>query len=650
MQLPPEILNIQTLMLANPWALIGLLLIIPVILLYLLKPKPKKIKFPTIMFITRMEKDKRFRLLPKRFIRDPLLLIQILAITVLVLAIVNPNMTTKAEKKPQGNIALVIDTSASMQANDVQPNRFQKAKEYAKQIIDESAQGTTYTIILAENTPVMALKEGNAETAQRILNQVSCADTPTNIGDSILFAKDTLSQKEDKEMYVFSDYATSEGLDIELANKIASADGINTRLIKVAEGGNNLAITEIDSKRFLTNRERFYLTATIQNYNPGDWGAKIQVQVDGENIKEINEIIPAKSTRLIYVEDSLNADPHIVSVKINTEDNLAVDNTAYVAIPRIRKYSTLLITDEGSDTYLEYALKASPDIRLTKTVLPVLPEIQEFDTIIHAEVNKELLLKGMYTELEEYVKKGGNLIILASTDLADIGEAELKQMLPVRLEWIKTMDSGITTLSEHEILKDTVLEGIIVSRYYKAEAKENTEVIVQVSGVPEIVYGVYGEGKVLYVGLNPNPTWSNFYYSSSMPIFWYQTIKWINKVETATTQQNHKTGEYLPIKENVNVTTPSNKRITAANMVLDEVGVYSIEYLGNQEKIAVNLVNERESNIAEFLDIETIDQGAGIQKEQVDVVWDMYPYLLGVTILLLLIELVYYIKRGYFKG
>lgn len=636
--------------LTNPLALIGLLLIIPIILLYLLKPKPKKIKFPTIMFITRMEKDKRFRLFPRRFIRDPLLLIQILIVTVLILAIVNPNLATKTEKKPEGNIALIMDASASMQATDLKPNRFEKAKEYAKQIIEESAPGTTYTIILAENTPVIALREGDGAAARQALNSITCTDTTTNIGDSILFAKDLLSKKEDsKEIYVFSDYSTNEGLDIELASKIASKEGINTQLIKMAEGGRNLAITEIDAKRFLTNRERFYLTATIQNYNPEDTGTRIQVLIDGETIKEINEIIPAESTRLIHIEDSLTADPHIISLRVNTEDNLAVDNNAYVALPEIKKYSVLLITDEDSDTYLEYALKASPDIKLTKTVLPVLPEFEGFNTIIHGEADKELLLKGMYTELEEYVKAGGNLIILASTDLGDIGDTELKELLPVKLEWIKNMDTTINIPQEHEILKDTAMEGIIVNRYYKAEAKEDTEVIAEVSGVPEIVYGMYGEGKVVYVGVNPNPTWSNFYYSSSMPIFWYQTIKWINKAETATTQQNHKTGEYLPVKAEVDVTTPSGDRFTASNIVLDEAGVYTIEYLGNPEKIAVNLVNEKESDIAEFIDIETISHTGGMQKEQVDIIWDLYPYLLGVTLLLLIIELIYYRKRGYFQ-
>ena len=95
MQLP--ILN-------NPLALLGILLAIPIILLYLLKPKPKKVKFPTVMFMTHMEKDKRFKFFPKRFIRDPLLIIQVLLLIFLVLAITEPQITTTGEKNPEGDI------------------------------------------------------------------------------------------------------------------------------------------------------------------------------------------------------------------------------------------------------------------------------------------------------------------------------------------------------------------------------------------------------------------------------------------------------------------------------------------------------------------------------------------------------------------
>ncbi|RLI89208.1 MAG: hypothetical protein DRO62_02135 [Candidatus Altiarchaeales archaeon] len=640
----------QPLGLTNPWALTGLLLVIPIILIYLLKPKPRHIKFPTIMFITRIEKDKRFRLFPRRFIRDPLLIIQLLIVFLLVLAIANPFFISQAEKRPMGNIVFVIDSSASMQSTDIYPNRFSRAKELAKKILEDADPKSSFSIILAENIPIVVLKNSDRETTRTVLDRLTCADTPTNIGDSILFARDMLSDvKTNREIYVFSDFSNSEGMDVELVSKLTSRDGIDTKLIKISGGGNNIGITDIDAKRFLTNRNRFYLTFTLENFNSEEITVEGEILVDGNSIESIREKIPGRSTRLIHTEGDISPEFHIVTVRIDNEDDLTIDNKAYAIIPEIKKYNVLLITDDDSDIYLEHALKSSPDIKLTKAISPVIPEFDGFDTIVQGEMNKELLLRGMYGDLRLYVEEGGNLVVLACSDLGDIGDPDLEVLLPVKLEWIKNLESKIEIVKDHEILKDTVLEDIIVKRYFKCSAKNESEVVAEVAGTPEIAYHKYGRGRVVYVGLNPNPSWSNFYYSSSMPIFWFQLIRWINRAETATTMYNFKTGESLPVKLTINITTPSNEILEGRNIILDETGIYKTEFPGNKEQIAVNLANEKESDIAGSIEVDTISAGSEIKREKIDVEQDLYPYLLSIVLLLLIIELIYYIRRGYFQ-
>jgi len=636
--------------LTNPWALAGLLLLIPIILIYLLKPKPKHIKFPTIMFITRMEKDRRFRLFPKRFIRDPLLIIQLLIVLLLVFAIANPFFISQAEKRPMGNIVFVIDSSASMQSTDVSPNRFSRAKELAKKILDDSSPESSFSIILAENIPVVVLKNSDRNTVKSVLDKLTCADTPTNIGDSILFAKDMLSDvKINREIYVFSDFSNSEGMDIELVSKLTSKDGIDTKLIKVFMGGSNIAITDIDAKRFLTDRDKFYLTFTLENFNSEEITAEGEILVDENSIGDIKETIQGRSTKLIHMEADISPESHIVTVRIDNEDDLSIDNKAYAIIPEIKKYNVLLITDDDSDVYLEHALKSSPDVKLTKAISPVIPEFYEFDTIVQGEMNKELLLRGMYGDLKLYMEEGGNLVVLACSDLGDIKDPDLEVLLPVKLEWIKNLEGKIEIVKDHEILEDTILEGIIVKKYFKCNVKNESEVIAEAAGMPEIAYHKYGGGKVVYVGLNPNPSWSNFYYSSSMPIFWFQLIRWINRAETATAIYNFKTGESLPVKLTINITTPSDEILEGRNIILDEIGVYKTEFSSNREQIAVNLANEKESDIAKSTEVDTINVGSEIKREQIEVEQDLYHYLLSIVLFLLIIELIYYIRRGYFQ-
>ena len=636
----------------NPWALAGLLLLIPLILLYLLKPKPKHVKFPTIMFITRAEKDKRFRFFPKRFIRDPLLLIQIMIIILLVLAIANPYIMTKAEEGVAEDIVFVIDSSASMQATDVTPSRFEKAKETVANILNYASDDTKISMVLAENTPIVVLRNSDRENAKSVLNLIECSDTPSDIGDAIIFAKEMLSSTEgNKEIYVLSDFSNSEGMDMKLASKLVEESGIDVKFVDINKNGGNIGIVNIEGDRFLTNRERFYLIFTVRNYYSEDKIVSMDILLDDNVINSIEETIPANSEKLFHIEDSISSDAHVLAVRINNEDPLLVDNNAFLSIREIQKYKLLLITNDHSDEFLQYALESSPDISLTVAVTPVIPEFNGFDTVIHGRIDRDILLEGMYDDLEEYLQTGGNLIILPYPDLMNIQNQDntLEELMPVKLEWLRSSEKTIQINRNHEIFKDVSSDDIIVKQYYTNTVKNNSVVVAETANEALIAYHRYGQGDVVYEGLNPNPEWSNFYYSSSMPIFWFNLITWINRKETEIPITNLKTGDYLPLTIETNVTTPSGKSLHGKSIILNEIGTYSVKTKTESEIIAVNLADNEESDIRQVINVDSIvDSNFNIKRGKIDIRQELYPYIMAVVIILLLIELTYYRKRGYF--
>ena len=70
----------------NEAGLYALLSIIPLIIIYLLRPRAKKIKIPSVMFLLDIEKKKRLNIF-RKFLKDPLFLIQLLALIIISLAI-----------------------------------------------------------------------------------------------------------------------------------------------------------------------------------------------------------------------------------------------------------------------------------------------------------------------------------------------------------------------------------------------------------------------------------------------------------------------------------------------------------------------------------------------------------------------------------
>ena len=148
---------------ANVAGLFALLSIIPLIILYLLRPKPHVIKIPSVMFLFDAEKEKKRFSAIRRFIKDPLFLLQLLVLILLALAVAEPFVLSE-DDAGCGHTVIVLDASASMQAD----GRFDKAITEAGKFLSKKN-----TIILAENIPVVILRESPKQTASEALSQLT---------------------------------------------------------------------------------------------------------------------------------------------------------------------------------------------------------------------------------------------------------------------------------------------------------------------------------------------------------------------------------------------------------------------------------------------------------------------------------------------
>src|SRR5436853_2714446 len=115
--------------LANPTALLWLLLVIPVVVFYILKIRLKRVPVSTVIFWRQIFDEKKPRSLWQRLRHLVSLLVQLLLLALLVSALTEPFLASEARNARR--IILVIDNSASMSAADVAPNRLAKAKEEA---------------------------------------------------------------------------------------------------------------------------------------------------------------------------------------------------------------------------------------------------------------------------------------------------------------------------------------------------------------------------------------------------------------------------------------------------------------------------------------------------------------------------------------
>ncbi len=177
---------------SNPLALLGLLSIVPLIIIYLIRPKPKIMPFSSTIFLTEGEAERSAIL--SRLINDPLFWIQLLVLISISLAATGPYMMT--EGTPSSHLVVVLDVSASMESS------FSRALSLIDPYLD---QYDRVSIILASAIPESALQSGSSAEAKDVLSKVSPRAVDAEISSAMNLA-DGLLGSEGGNILVVSDF------------------------------------------------------------------------------------------------------------------------------------------------------------------------------------------------------------------------------------------------------------------------------------------------------------------------------------------------------------------------------------------------------------------------------------------------------------
>mgnify|MGYP005648739519 FL=1 len=151
-------------------------------------------------------------------------------------------------------------------------------------------------------------------------------------------------------------------------------------------------------------------------------------------------------------------------------------------------------------------------------------------------------------------------------------------------------------------------------------------------GSPIIVVSTHGSGKILYYGIIDE--YNSFKISTQYPLFWINSLEYlISKQDYSTV--NKKIGEVL----HGEIKDPDNKKLNDY-ITTEKVGVYEV----NNEEIAVNLVNIKESTLNKKIEFESSES----DYEQVKILQTipLMSLILFIGTLLVLFELYLIKKRG----
>jgi von Willebrand factor type A domain/Aerotolerance regulator N-terminal len=550
---------------------------IPVVVVFYLLKRKRVVKLvsSTLLwqkFLAETQASAPFQRLRKNW----LLILQIILLTLVVLALARPYFSTKA--KPAQRRVVILDASASMQATDETPSRFEKARAEALKWVDSLKDTDEMVIVLAGATTEVKQSATSEKAAlRRALQGCVCSDGPTRLVPALRMAESLvrdLDPKTGPEVHLFSDGAVPELNEFE--NK-----ALPLIYHKVGKEANNLGVTALDVRANPEDARQRAIYTSVANFSPESRQTDIELLLDGHLLETRPLTIPAGETSPQVFLGKQSRDG-VFTVRLTSQDDLAADNQASIVSLLPQPVKVLLVS--RGNRLLEKALRAAPNVEVA-TATDLTDPATGFDFVVLDSVTPTVWPKGNVLAIH----------VVNTNWLEGVKNVEA----PPIVDW----------KSAHPLLRYAGFDNVQVVQSLTARTPTWAVSLVETPKASLILAGELGRQRIIWIGFDVLE--SNWPLRVSFPIFIANAVEWLNPASARSGQLLVKAGDpfRLALTEpasTAQITLPSGATKTlaldptASELVFGDTykqGIYRLRLGTNDTAFCVNLLDAAESNI-----------------------------------------------------
>jgi hypothetical protein len=343
----------------TPLALLGLLFIPAVVAMYLLKLRRDETIVPSTLLWSRLISDVEANAPWQRLRRSLLLLLQLLLVAILALLAARPFL-----ERPAGlarDVVLVLDTSASMAATDVLPNRLEAAKAAALDALRDLPTGGKVTVVTGDRTARIVVNDtADLGRVRQALDGIEPTSAAGDLGDALELAGKLAARSGDAQILV--------GTDGALATAPDGSVGAPIKVLQVGRSHKNQAIVAL-AVRTAPSAVTHSVFVSVANLDLEDASRRLELWGDGALLEVRDLRLDAQARSDVVIDDIppgvaslevrlLGSDPAITAAP----DDLATDDRAWAVVPPTLNRLILLVG--AGDPYLETALSYLPNVEL----------------------------------------------------------------------------------------------------------------------------------------------------------------------------------------------------------------------------------------------------------------------------------------------
>ncbi len=479
----------------SPAGLLAALGIIPLIIFYLIKPKPEEQVMPSLTFFMKDKRSGKVKQAFHKIMRNLLILFHILMVLGFAAAIAQPFF--EAEQKPEQAV-IVFDRSASMSDD------YEAAKQFVRSNLAEDN-----TLITVGEDVSVPLEKTSGSRVMRELNSRGPQDTQTDIAGALELASDY-----EGAIIIASDL--DQTVNSRSPGETVQSFRNNDREVRIMDTSNENSWGIVGVSPGEHNS-----SIDIKNFQEEE--AAIEVMLNG-GVRTVT--VGGGEVRTVRVATSTGR--NTVTLE---EDEMTADNSAYINVPGDKSFRAVLITDSGNE-YLETALELIDFIDV-EVVNPPVQQSIDGDVYIVGETDR--LLRGTVDDIESDVRDGAAMVVFAQHGIFDKGF----ESLPVRPGNAVNESVEINKPVRANIGETRVFQG------GKTRGKSLSE--------PDnaVIKASYGRGEVVFYNINNRDFRTEFLY----PVFWKRLLEDLTD-RPSIDQLNLRTGTYL---NESHIETPSGE-------------------------------------------------------------------------------------------
>ena len=605
----------------SPFALLLGTLAVPLLLLYFLKVRRRQMQVSSLLLWQAALRDREASTFFQRLQRDPLLILQILALLALTVALARPAVTVMGQGAKR--VAIVMDISASMRATDVSPSRFVQAQRAALGLLGRLGEGAEVMVVEAGVQPkVLVPFTREHDRVASALRSMEAHDLPNRLSEGLRTARALVGADPRAEIHVFTDGAHPAAVQTQ-------GDDVRVRWTGVGRRSHNVGITSLAVRRNYFGAYNSQAFFSVGNFSAEPRTFSLRLTLDDETLTERTLTLDPQVRRAIVVPFSEQRGG-VLRLRLDVSDDLDADNVAYAVIPAPRTLSVLLVSP--GNLFLEKVLATDPQVKLeVRKPDAYQGGMEGFDAVVIDSVSPP--------------KVGNGRFVLVNTVPADVPLEVLGRLdNPTIMDWDRT----------HPIMRQIDFAKVTIEDAMRVRPLAAGKTLVEAVGGPLIYALEERDRKALFFGFDLFRT--DFPLRVAFPLILSKGLRWLSPVGLDQSSLQLQAGQpiLLPVEHGVTtatVRTPSRRSVRAqvnrgmaSFTETDEVGVYTVVTGRGETKVAVNLMSADESDLTP-LPVPTFVEGARPESPPVLIQRELWPLFVMLALLLFALEGFLYWRR-----